>query len=110
MRGWQTRCMMGAVGWRLLILAVCLTGCAESQLAELPPMQQTNAMLPPVDTFWLQQSVAALHEPPPLPVRSISLGYVGDAPLAGGVMRNTPLAPVQVQLQPAPCACALRNE
>ncbi len=65
-------------------------------------------MQPPIDSFWLQQEIAAMHEPKPLPVRSISLGYIGDTPLSGGVMRNTPMPVTYMQPeQPAPCACAL---
>ena len=60
---------------------------------------------PPVDTFWLQQAIAESRKPPPRPVRSVSLGYVGDTPLTGGVMRDTPMGPPQA----APCSCALRE-
>jgi len=99
----------------LLIVAMGSVGCVES-LDELPPVQQNVAMQPPDsffgDTFWLQQSIAAMREPPRLPVRSISLGYIGDTPLSGGVMRDTPMQPAQQQpvQQQAPCACALRGE
>jgi hypothetical protein len=96
----------------LFIVAVCSVGCVESRFDELPPVQQNFAMQPPIDTFWLQQSIAAMREPPRLPVRSISLGYIGDAPLSGGVMRDTPMPQPQMQMEPEPqtCACAMRNQ
>jgi hypothetical protein len=75
---------------RFLILALALCGCAETLSPDaLPPIQANAEMLPPLDTFWMQQEIAAMREPKPLPVRSISLGYVGNAPLTGGVM-NVP--------------------
>jgi hypothetical protein len=103
------------VAARFLILAVVLCGCAETMSPDaLPPMQANAQMYPPVDTFWLQQEVAAMREPKPLPVRSISLGYIGDAPLSGGVMRDTrevgPNRAVYIEQQQQPCACALRPE
>ncbi len=91
MRVWPSRCIVGGVRAVLLIAAVCSVGCVESRFDELPPVQQNVAMQPPIDTFWLQQEIAAMREPKPLPVRSISLGYVGDTPLTGGVMRDTPM-------------------
>jgi len=88
--------------WAALLVFVC--GCAETLPPEvLPPMQAENGMFPPVDTFWLQQEVAQMREPKPLPVRSISLGYIGDTPLAGGVMRDPP-----IEQQQQPCACNVR--
>jgi hypothetical protein len=78
----------------------------------LPPVQAQNAMFPPVDTFWLQQSVAQMREPKPLPVRSISLGYIGDTPLTGGVMNRPqqwgPTRAVYIEQQQQPCACNVR--
>ena len=67
--------------------------------------QQREDPAQPVDTFWLQQAVEESTRPPPRPVRSISLGYIGDAPLTGGVMRDTP---VDYQ-QRGGCSCALRE-
>lgn len=87
---------MEAVRAVLFIVAVASVGCVETY-DELPPVQQSFAMQPPIDTFWMQQSIAAMREPPPVPVRSISLGYIGDAPLSGGVMRDTPMPQPQVQ-------------
>ncbi len=102
---------MEAVRAVLFIVAVCSVGCVETY-DQLPPVQQSVSMQPPLDTFWLQQSIAAMREPPRLPVRSISLGYIGDAPLSGGVMRDTPMPQPQMQMQPEPqtCACAMRNQ
>ena len=74
--------------------------------------QQEQDPVPPVDTFWLQQAVAESTRPPPRPVRSISLGYIGDAPLTGGVMRDTPMMqnPNYVEYtNNAPCSCAARG-
>lgn len=84
--------------------------------------QQEQDPVPPVDTFWLQQAVAESTRPPPRPVRSISLGYIGDGPLTGGVMRDTPLVtwsgagapmgpnPSYVEYtNNAPCSCAARG-
>lgn len=92
-----------------IALCACVCGCAESPLASPsfastpsivpPPMQQSAAFLPPVDTFWLQQAIAERNRPPPEPVHSISLGYVGDTPLSGGVMRDTPIASPQDYIQ-----------
>lgn len=55
-------------------------------------VQQDPDPQPPVDTFWLQQAIAESRRPPPRRARSISLGYIGDAPLSGGVMRDDPPA------------------
>jgi hypothetical protein len=86
-------------GVRRIVFLLLLCGCAESRfmvdetaLDGVPVVQQREEEpMPPVDTFWLQQAVAESTRPPPRPVRSISLGYIGDAPLAGGVMRDTPI-------------------
>ncbi len=100
MRVWPSRCIVEGVRIGvLLITAVCSVGCVESRFDELPPVQQNVAMQPPIDTFWLQQEIAAMHEPKPLPGRSISLGYIGDAPLTGGVMRDTPMPPRPTYVQ-----------
>lgn len=105
MRGWPSRCIVEGVRAVVLIVAMCSVGCVESRydlaicavprvsVEDLPPAQQSLAMQPPLDSFWMQQEIAAMHEPKPLPVRSISLGYIGDTPLTGGVMRNTPMPP-----------------
>ena len=100
-----------------IAMALCVCGCAETtSLDALPPMQAQSAMFPPVDTFWLQQEVAQMREPKPLPVRSISLGYIGDAPLTGGVMNGPPQYDPQwgptraayIEQQQQPCACNVR--
>jgi len=91
----------------LILLAACTFGCVESQLE--PRMQAAPPQPQIVDTFWLQQSIAAMHQPPPAPVRSISLGYIGDTPLTGGVMRDTPMPTPASYMQQAPCACEIRN-
>ena len=42
------------------------------------------------DDFWIDEAIATMSEPKPIRPKSISLGYVGDAPLSGGVMRGAP--------------------
>jgi hypothetical protein len=44
------------------------------------------------DGFWLAQATSESSRPPLQRPKSISLGYIGDEPLAGGVMRDTPMA------------------
>lgn len=86
-------------------------GCAESRfmvdetaLDGIPVSEQARQdPAPPVDTFWLQQALEESSRPPPRPVRSISLGYIGDAPLTGGMMRDTPMpAPRAAEAQLPP--------
>jgi len=98
---------------RWAVIALLLCGCAETtSLEALPPVQAQNNMFPPVDTFWLQQEVAQMREPKPAPVRSISLGYIGDTPLTGGVMNGPqqwgPTHAVYIEQQQQPCACNVR--
>jgi hypothetical protein len=45
------------------------------------------------DAFWLAQSTSEAVRPPLERPKSRSLGYIGDEPLAGGVMRDTPMPP-----------------
>ena len=88
----------------VLGMCVCACGCVESQLEAqtmgspvsdaLPAIQSRAELLPPVDTFWAQEAADIATRPDPPRARSISLGYVGDAPLTGGVMRDTPMAPM----------------
>jgi len=82
----------------LLLFGLC--GCAEAPLEaafaepfrpESPPIQQSAELAPPGDSFWLAEAVTEARKPPPARARSISLGYVGNAPLVGGVMRDTPM-------------------
>lgn len=63
-----------------------------------------------VDDFWLNEQIAAMNEPPPRRPKSISLGYAGDAPLSGGVMRDTYIEPpaAPAYAEPRGCACDLR--
>lgn len=109
------------MGFRGLLIAVCACtfGCAETQLETtaqtdpmLPLIQQHVALTPPGDTFWLAASREEVTRPPLVRARSISLGYIGDTPLTGGVMRDTPmptpLPMIENDIQPAP-RCACRN-
>ena len=86
----------------LVFAAMMTCGCAETMEsvdAEAPSSAEARAVahdhaLPSrvvVDDFWLDQQIAAMSEPPPVRPKSISLGYAGDAPLSGGVMRNSPM-------------------
>lgn len=86
-------------GWQKVLLLLSASGCVESQLEsqlesqfnELPPMQQNATFAPPIDDFWLHQAIEERTRPPLVRPQSISLGYVGDTPLSGGVMRDTPM-------------------
>jgi hypothetical protein len=88
--------------WAAALLFVC-SGCAESSAeflhpdAVIPQVQSQNEMFPPVDTFWLQQEIARRQEQQQAeesrPVRhTVSLGYIGDTPLWGGMMNSTSYA------------------
>jgi len=131
MRSWPRACIVEVVlGYRVAAACVCALacGCAESRFMDDPVAfdgipreeQQRETPAPAIDSFWLQEAVAEQTRPPPRPVRSISLGYIGDAPLTGGVMRDTPMDPMgtpRVQGpnpnyvdygRPQPCSCATR--
>ncbi len=112
---------------RGIVVGVCLCacGCVESQLEAnmnasfggmgngmgtcnanresdaLPTIQTHAALVPPVDTFWAQEVADRATQPPIEHARSISLGYVGDTPLTGGVMRDTPMEAPQYGGYPA---------
>ncbi|MGH7281200.1 MAG: hypothetical protein ACRELY_06740 [Polyangiaceae bacterium] len=86
----------------LVLAAMMACGCAEtsdSAEAEAPSSVDARATahdraLPSrvvVDDFWLDQQIAAMSEPEPVRPKSISLGYAGDSPLSGGVMRDSPM-------------------
>ena len=106
--------------WLVILGLGC--GCAETPLEvmvvepireEAPPVQQDAELAPPGDSFWLAQAITEMHKPPPLRPRSISLGYVGDAPLSGSVMRDTPMPAPDYpngapQASPTGCSCALQ--
>jgi hypothetical protein len=71
-----------------------LCGCVETPAAtdaraEAHALDQPTRVA--VDDFWLDQQIAAFEEKPAQRPRSISLGYAGDTPLSGGVMRDTPM-------------------
>lgn len=63
--------------------------------AEAPePMPDTLPPAPAIaDSFALYEAQSEATSPRPRRPRSISLGYIGDAPLAGGVTRDTVIAP-----------------
>ncbi|MEO7109585.1 MAG: hypothetical protein ABI183_04020 [Polyangiaceae bacterium] len=75
-----------------MTLFVC--GCVETPAAT-DARAEAHALDQParvaVDDFWLDQQIAAFDEKPAERPRSISLGYAGDTPLSGGVMRDTPI-------------------
>jgi hypothetical protein len=105
-------------GLRIVVIVLSITGCVESE--SIAPVRAID--LPRVnDTFWLEQAVAQrqAEQDPPARARSISLGYIGDDPLAGGVMRDTPMpyvnspsyfddAMMAPPPPPPPTACACR--
>jgi hypothetical protein len=86
------------------IAALLLPGCGEL-LDEEAAAPQTPAAhraeyvqaapLPDDDdlAFPAAHAYAQATSPPPSRPRSKSLGFIGDAPLAGGVMRDTPMPP-----------------
>lgn len=101
MRATRRSCIVEAVaGSRVAVVAVCALacGCVESRFMVDPtsldgiPQEQQRAEEPepPVDSFWLEEAIDEQTRPRPHRPRSISLGYIGDAPLSGGVMRDTP--------------------
>ena len=117
MRSRPAACIVEGVRALLLLLLTC--GCAESRFMVDPafdgiPQEESRAVdpAPAIDSFWLQQAVSEANKPPLQRPRSISLGYIGDGPLTGGVMRDTPMAPnpsyVDFAQQPTGCSCALR--
>jgi hypothetical protein len=131
MRGWPRACIVESVvpGYRVaaVIVGALACGCAESRFMVDPVAldgipeeeQRAETPAPPIDSFWLQEAVAESTRPPPRPVHSISLGYVGDTPLTGGVMRDTPM-PMQQGPNPTyvdwsqpgatgHCSCAARE-
>lgn len=100
----MARRLLDRASMRLVIVSFALLGCVESHFDELPPAQQNVDLLPPIDAFWLHQAAVESTTPIPERPRSISLGYVGNTPLAGGVMRDTPVMfPTTV---PTSCSCS----
>jgi hypothetical protein len=45
------------------------------------------------DGFWIHEGVERATRPRLERPQSISLGYIGDEPLSGGVTRDTPYSP-----------------
>jgi hypothetical protein len=78
----------------LVALTFLVCGCVETPAAT-DARAEAHALDQPTrvatDDFWLDEQIAAFQERPPTRPRSISLGYVGDSPLSGGVMRDTPM-------------------
>lgn len=85
-----------------VVAAMMACGCAEtteSADVEAPSSADARALahdhaLPSRvvhDDFWIDQQIAAMNEPPPVRPKSISLGYAGDTPLSGGIMRDSPM-------------------
>ena len=107
----MARPLLNTLSMRLVIaaLALGLFGCAESQLDELPPVQATLDLRPPTDGFWRREAADEATRPIPERPRSISLGYVGNTPLTGGVMRDTPMPVYLPYPVPAPCSCAVQR-
>lgn len=123
-------------------LTLLLVGCAAvdaespaefpSAQTRLEPLADTQPPAPAIeDSYWIHQSVEEATRPPPHHRQSISLGFVGDEPLSGGVMRDTPMSGPDVDpnqgmtwqqyirtpswpsrapmpVQNAPCTCQVR--
>ena len=89
----------------LAAFALGMLGCAESSEGELPPVQTAVDLRPPTDAFWLHEAVDEATRPIPARPRSISLGYVGNTPLTGGVMRDTPMPGFEPSSARPPCTC-----
>jgi hypothetical protein len=68
--------------WEVLgVVVVC--GCVPTPIEVAPPR---------LSTFGLAEAMAESQRPegPARTLESVSLGYVGDAPLAGGIMADSP--------------------
>jgi hypothetical protein len=78
----------------LVAVTFLVCGCVETPAAT-DARAEAHAIDEPTrvatDDFWLDQQIAAFQEKPAERPRSISLGYAGDTPLSGGVMRDTPI-------------------
>ncbi len=93
---------MGRLATGLFAVSLLTAGCAEegeeSFQVHAPARQELHcAEIPRAsadDSFWLAQAIVEANRPPPTAFRStVSLGYVGDAPLSNGVMHDTALQP-----------------
>ena len=77
-----------------IVVTIFACGCVETPAAtdaraEAHALDQPSRVA--VDDFWLDEQIAAFDQKPAERPKSISLGYVGDTPLSGGVMRDTPI-------------------
>jgi hypothetical protein len=63
----------------------------EQQQTPVPLVQQNPPAPAVADSFWAYEAWSDRNRPRPWKRRSISLGYIGDQPLSGGVMRDTPM-------------------
>lgn len=78
------------------LFALAATGCGA---AIEPPRDASDRVVPvvdrvkPHDTFWAEHEAAQARRTEPERPRSISLGYVGQGKLAGGVGRDDLVVP-----------------
>jgi hypothetical protein len=94
----------------LIVVTLFACGCVETPAAtdaraEAHALDQPTRVA--VDDFWLDQQIAAFEDHPAVRPKSISLGYAGDTPLSGGVMRDTPIYYDQQGAYP-PASCPPR--
>jgi hypothetical protein len=79
---------------RIGLLLLALVGCAEESEVALQPHVPQQPPVPVVaDAYPIHQAREIQTRPPLERPRSISLGEVGNEPLPGGVMRDTPMMP-----------------
>jgi hypothetical protein len=69
---------------RVLVVLPFVWACAEGVPDPVAPPPRV------IEAFWLAQAMGEVERPPPpeTSLQSISLGYVGDAPLTGGMMQS----------------------
>jgi len=72
-------------------------GCADAEIVQAQAPRPLHDTLPPApavaDAFSIYEQQEEMTRPPPRIRHSISLGNVGDEPLSGSVMRDTPIDP-----------------
>ena len=90
--------MPKAASLALFAISLSLSGIGCGAAIE-PPRDASDRVVPVVerakarDTFWVEHELAQARRPEPDRPRSISLGYVGQGKLAGGVGRDDLVEP-----------------
>jgi len=87
------------LAWALACLSLGCLGCAEAlepvhTAADTRPSNQ-RLPVPSEDNFWEANQWSDQRRPAPERPRSISLGYIGDGVLPGGITRDDPGPPHQ---------------